>query len=280
LQRQYLLPTLNKPEYMVLPESIGWYWDEPDHDVKRKVGTLNNFSIHFILSGSGYIEIDGKQFMLKRGDAFIYFPMQEQRYYSSKNDPWDIRWVHFYGSVLHQFLSDQGFHQFSLWNVQHVEKLEQVHEKLLLEAVENSFLHLSQLSTLTYTFLMEFITNVGPRTSDRRQEIDSRIQTILPMMQSNACEPFDLEYWANQASVSTYYFCRLFKRETQMTPMAFITLCRLQMSKQWLLDKKDMTIKEIALKAGYPSISYFNKRFLEQEGMTPTAYRQLYEINE
>lgn len=274
--RQYLLPTLNDHDYMVLPESIGWYRDAPEHAVDRKVGTLNNFSIHFVLSGSGFVEIEGKQFSLKRGDAFLYFPMQEQRYYSSKNDPWNIRWVHFYGSVLNQFLSERGFHRYSLWNVQHIRPLETAHEELLLEAESNSFLHLSRLSTLTYTFLMEFITNVVPRTSDRRQELDDRINPLLPLMQRKACEPFELDYWAEQAGVSTYYFCRLFKRATQMTPMAFITLCRLQMSKQWLLDNKEMTIKEIALKAGYPSISYFNKRFLEQEGKTPTEYRQLF----
>jgi AraC-like DNA-binding protein len=276
VQRQYLLPTLHDHEYMVLPESIGWYLDEPEHLVDRKVGTLNNFSIHFVVSGSGFVEMDGKQFSLKRGDAFLFFPMQEQHYYSSDHSPWSIRWVHFYGSVLHPFLSDKGFNRHSLWTVQHLQPLEEVHEQLLLEAENNSFLHLSRLSTLTYTFLMEFITNVVPRTSERKQEVDDRIQSLLPLMQSKACEPFELDFWAEQAGVSTYYFCRLFKRATQMTPMAFITLCRLQMSKQWLLDNKEMTIREIALKAGYPSISYFNKRFLQHEGMTPSDYRQLY----
>lgn len=262
---------------MILPESIGWYLEEPDHDVDRKVGTLNNFSIHFVLSGSGFVEIDGNQVLLKRGDAFLYFPMQEQRYYSSKDDPWNIRWVHFYGSVLNQFLSEKEFHQYSLWTIHQLPLLEKAHEKLLLEAENHSFLHLSELSTLTYTFLMEFIRNASPKTSDRRPEIDDRIQKLLPIMQSRACEPFELDYWAEQTGVSTYYFCRLFKRATQMTPMQFITLCRLQMSKQWLLDNKEMTIKEIAQKAGYPSISYFNKRFIEQEGMTPTEYRMLYD---
>jgi AraC-like DNA-binding protein len=276
VQRQYLLPTLHNHEYMVLPESIGWYLDEPEHLVDRKVGTLNNFSIHFVVSGSGFVEMDGKQFSLKRGDAFLFFPMQEQHYYSSDHSPWSIRWVHFYGSVLHPFLSDKGFNRHSLWTVQNLQPLEEVHEQLLLEAENNSFLHLSRLSTLTYTFLMEFITNVVPRTSERKQEVDDRIQSLLPLMQSKACEPFELDFWAEQAGVSTYYFCRLFKRATQMTPMAFITLCRLQMSKQWLLDNKEMTIREIALKAGYPSISYFNKRFLQHEGMTPSDYRQLY----
>jgi len=279
--RQFLLPTLQNNDFMILPESIGWYWNEPDHEVNRKVGTLNNFSIHFVLSGSGYVEIDGSPVMIKRGDAFLYFPMQEQRYYSSKQDPWNIRWVHFYGDVLNQFLSEKGFHQHSLWTLQKLSILEKAHNQLLIEAEKNSFLHLSSLSTFTYTFLMEFVRNAAPKTSDRRQEQDDRIQTLLPSMQRSACEPFDLEYWAQNVGVSTYYFCRLFKRATQMTPMQFITLCRLQASKQWLLDRKEMTIKEIAQKVGYPSISYFNKRFIEQEGMTPTEYRKLhdYEIN-
>jgi AraC-like DNA-binding protein len=58
--------------------------------------------------------------------------------------------------------------------------------------------------------------------------------------------------------------------------MDFITLCRLQAAKQWLLERKETTIREIAMDAGYPSVSYFNRRFLQHEGVTPTAYRQLY----
>nr|WP_239541394.1 helix-turn-helix domain-containing protein [Pullulanibacillus pueri] len=261
---------------MILPESIGWYWDEPYHQVDRKAGTHNNFSIHFVVSGTGYVEIDGQSYPLKRGDAFLYFPMQEQRYYSSEEDPWNIRWVHFYGSVLNGFLSDSGFDRSPLWHVQHITLLESSHQQLLEEAEQRSFLQLSTLSTLTYTFLIAFMTQAEPRTSDRKPELDDRIRALLPLMQDKASEPFELDYWAHQIGVSTYYFCRLFKRATQMTPMTFITFCRLQMIKQLLLDNKDMAIKDIAERSGYTSISYFNKRFLEQEGMTPTEYRQLY----
>ena len=62
-----------------------------------------------------------------------------------------------------------------------------------------------------------------------------------------------------------------------MSPLDFITLCRLQVSKQWLLERKHVPIREIAMDAGYPSVSYFNRRFLQQEGITPSEYRKLYE---
>ncbi len=276
MNRQALLPTLKKHEYMILPESVGCFGLAADHDVYREAGSLDNFSIHFVLSGTGFVEMDGKQYALQKGDAFLYFPQQEQRYYSSTENPWSIRWVHFYGSTLHTFLSEIGFGRFTLWRLPNLAKLEKTHEQLLQEAEENSFLQLSKLSTLTYSFLSTFTNIAVPRESNSKQELDLRIQSLLPKMQEKAPEAFDLEYWAKETGVSTYYFCRLFKRVTQMTPMAFITLCRLQWSKQLLLEEKNLTVKEIAERSGYPNPSYFNKLFLENEGMTPTKYRQMY----
>ncbi|KAB8126021.1 AraC family transcriptional regulator [Gracilibacillus oryzae] len=276
MKRQVLLPTLKKQEYIILPESVGWYESSADHDVGRQAGALDNFSIHFVLSGTGYVELDGEKYTLQKGDAFLYFPKQEQRYYSSKDDPWSVRWVHFYGSTLQTFLSEIGFGRFTLWRLPNLSKLVQTHEQLLVDAEQNSFLHLSALSTLTYAFLSTFTTIAVPRESKAKQELDSRIQSLLPKMQEKAPEPFDLEFWAKEAGVSSYYFCRLFKRVTQMTPMAFITLCRLRFSKQLLLEERHLTVKEIADKSGYPNPSYYNKLFLENEGMTPTMYRQMY----
>jgi AraC-like DNA-binding protein len=97
-------------------------------------------------------------------------------------------------------------------------------------------------------------------------------------MQQEAAEPFILEQWSERAGVSPHYFCKLFRSAMEMTPMDFITRCRLQMAKQWLLERKDTNIGQIAADVGYPSVSYFNKRFMEHEGMTPTVYRKLYSV--
>ncbi|UOQ48729.1 helix-turn-helix domain-containing protein [Gracilibacillus caseinilyticus] len=276
MNRQVLLPTLKKHAYMILPESVGSYQMAGDHQVYREAGSLDNFSIHVVLAGTGFVEMNGKQYTLQKGDSFLYFPQQEQTYFSSSDDPWSVRWVHFYGSTLTHFLSEIGFGRFTLWRLPDLARLVKEHELLLQEAEENSFLRLSQLSTLTYSFLSCFTNHAVPRESKSNQEIDLRIQSLLPKMQERAPEPFDLEYWAAETGVSTYYFCRLFKRVTKMTPVTFVTLCRLQWSKQLLLEEKNLTVKEIAERSGYLNPSYFNKLFLENEGMTPTKYRQMY----
>ncbi|MGG1312035.1 helix-turn-helix transcriptional regulator [Cohnella laeviribosi] len=280
MQRQCLLPTLPQTPFFCFPESVGFYRDYPEHSVSREAGALNNFNIHFVVSGKGYVEIDGNVHTLKAGEAVLYFPLQRQRYYSSEDDPWAVRWVHFYGSGagLQDYLTWRGLHKSPLWTLRRPDLWEQAHETLLAEAEAHRMLFPARLSTLTYEVLSVFVEQAVPLAGAGGGSSDSRILELLPLMQQEAAKPFSLEEWANKAGVSPYYFCKLFRSVTEMTPMDFITRSRLQMAKQWLLERKEAKIGQIAADAGYPSVSYFNKRFMENEGMTPTEYRRLYGV--
>lgn len=72
MKRQSFLPTLSEHEYLLLSESVGWYRDDPENEVDRKKGSLNNFSIHLIVDGKGFVESDVEVHMLQRCDAFLY----------------------------------------------------------------------------------------------------------------------------------------------------------------------------------------------------------------
>lgn len=280
MQRQSHLLTLAHMPFFCFPESVGVYRDHPEHSVSREAGALNNFNIHYVASGKGYVELDGIAHQLGAGDAVLYFPLQKQRYYSSKDEPWDIRWVHFYGTGLQDYLVERGFHQSALWKIRHTAAWEDAHEALLSEAENHRMLHPVHLSTLTYALLSVFVEQATALSGSKSGTPSNRILEILPLMQKEAMLPFILEDWAERIGVSSYYFCKLFRSVMEMTPMNFITRCRLQMAKQWLLEKSETNIGQIAEEAGYPSVSYFNKRFMEHEGMTPTAYRRLYGIGE
>ncbi|UJF31907.1 helix-turn-helix transcriptional regulator [Paenibacillus hexagrammi] len=276
MYRHVMLPTLTNSAFFIFPESVGWYQNVPHHGVNREEGAWASYSLHFITSGKGYVELEGTVHTLQKGDAFLYFPYQKQRYYSSEEDPWEVRWVHFYGAHLKDFLVGEGFYR-PLWTLKRWKELEDAFQELLLEAEANNILRPTKLTALTYTILTEFMSFAAPLTgSSRGTESIDRILKLLPHMQQKACEPFTLETWAEMAEVSSYYFCKLFRKATSMTPLNFITLCRIQYAKQRLIEDESCPVKEIASAAGYPSASYFNQRFQEQEGMTPSEFRQLY----
>lgn len=276
MQRQSHLLTLPATPYFCMPESVGLYRAWGEHTVSREADTLNNFNIHYVSKGKGYVEQDGVRYALGPGDAFIYFPLQQQRYYSSKDEPWDIHWFHFYGEGLHDYLIKRELHVSRIWSIRQPELWVQAHEELLAEAEHNRMLRPHRLSTLTYALLTLFVERAVPAASVKSASSGARITELLPIMQQEATEPFLLERWAELADVTPHYFCKLFRQVMEMTPVEFITRCRLQTAKQWLLERRSLAIGEIAREAGYPSVSYFNRRFLEHEGITPTAYRQLY----
>ncbi|MFC5532611.1 helix-turn-helix transcriptional regulator [Cohnella yongneupensis] len=270
------LPTMEPSPYVILPESVGRYSAMPEHYAYRASGALPFFNLHVVASGEGYVEEDGERRLLQAGDAFFYFPNETQKYGSSEHEPWDVYWIHFYGTLIPELLTQQGFRGSTVWSIHRPERLLYHFESLMQEAQEGTLLRPAALSSLTYGILAEFIAEAVPYRARRATNSDADLAVLVPAMQRAACEPFSLERWASEANVSTHYFCKLFRRNMQMSPMDFITLCRIRRAKQLLLDDPEQSVQQVADACGYPSASYFIKRFKEKEGVTPAAYRMLH----
>ncbi|WP_233531935.1 AraC family transcriptional regulator [Paenibacillus alkalitolerans] len=275
MYRQYMLPAFDEYNFFCFPDSVGKYTRPLEHNVTRDAG-VRDFSLHFVIGGKGYLELNGTVYTLKQGDVFLHTPFQRMRYYTSEDDRWEIYWVQFNGSALASFMLERGFHESSLWYMKENGPLEQAWLELLDEIQANNFLRPAKISALTYAVIVEFMCNAIPFSNKRGTHNVDRIIQLLPMMQKNAHLPFILEEWADKAKLTPNYFCSLFKKVTKMTPLSYITKCRIQMSKQMLLSDPHMQIKEVAINSGYPSVSYYNKIFMEMEGVTPGDFRKLH----
>jgi AraC-like DNA-binding protein len=273
MKREYLLPPFDELNFFCFPHSVGKYTCPDNHNVRRETG-VRDFSLHFVVGGKGYIELNDTVHTLKHGDVFLHVPFQRMRYYTSEDDRWDIYWMQFNGSKLTDFLLERGFHESSIWFMKDIEPLEQSFFDLLEEIERNNFSRPAKLSSLTYSVLAEFTSNAIPFSNRRRKEKIDRIIGLLPIMQKNAHLPFVMEEWADKAALTPNYFCSLFKKVTKMTPLAYITKCRILNSKQMLLSSPNMPINQIAMASGYPSASYFNKIFMMMEGITPSEFRK------
>jgi AraC-like DNA-binding protein len=273
MKRQVFLPIVHENPYFCFPEAVGWYKDEPQHCAIREKNEFDYFNLHVVISGKGYLKSNNDLHMLQQGDSFLYFPSEEQYYYSDKEDPWEVVWVHFRGNYLKEFFIEKGFHLSNVWTLKLWNNIKIAIITLLEEAENSGILHQSTLSTLTYGIISEFLSQAETLTVNKG-DIYNKIVSILPQMRELSSKPFELKYWADELNISTFYFCKMFKKTTSMSPTNFIMLCRLQKSKQLLMEKSEWTIKRIALECGYPSISYFGKIFLENEGLTPAEYRK------
>ncbi|MFD1676566.1 AraC family transcriptional regulator [Alicyclobacillus fodiniaquatilis] len=279
MYRNYFLPNFEEYNFFCFPHSVGKYTHPLDHNVDREAG-VRDFSLHFVIGGKGYIELHDTVYTLKKGDVFLHTPFQKMRYYTSEDDRWVIYWLQFNGKRLGDFLLESGFHESSVWFMKDTDVLEQTYQDLLAEIEQNNFARLSKVSALTYSILIEFMCNAIPFSgkggAKRGAKNVDQIINLIPIMEKNAHLPYVLEEWADKVKLTPNYFCNLFKKVTKMTPVAFITKCRIQHSKQMLLSDPDTPIKVIAIDCGYQSVSYFNKIFMEMEGVTPSEFRQLH----
>ena len=271
------LPLLSRDRFYCFPESAGHFQPDRDHHVSRPPGAMQEFNLHLVTAGSGFVELDGQLHELKAGDGFLYFPGDAQAYRAHPEHPWEIKWTHFYGNGIASNLAERGFQRTVPWRLRTSAELEARFDELIAEIERHKLLHPSRIAMLMYGIVAEFIEQaeplIGTEAGSGATAVE-RVLALLPELQASSAEPFDLNAWADRAATNRYSFCRWFRRAVGQTPLEFLTMCRIQRAKALLVERQELSVGEIARLSGYETASYFNKRFQESENMTPTAYRR------
>ena len=89
---------------------------------------------------------------------------------------------------------------------------------------------------------------------------------------ANHADPIDLDKVAQAMHVSTFYFCKMFKKATGLTFTSYLSRVRVEKAKTLLLNPH-LRISEIAYDVGFQSLTHFNRMFLNIVGQSPTVYR-------
>lgn len=82
-----------------------------------------------------------------------------------------------------------------------------------------------------------------------------------------------VEELAETACMSMSTFYRHFRTEFGMTPLQYVTKCRMERA-QTLLREANRTVTEVCYDVGFNSVSHFTSKFKEHVGMTPSRYQE------
>ena len=91
-------------------------------------------------------------------------------------------------------------------------------------------------------------------------------------VRANAQRQLTMREAAQHVQLSPSYFCRLFKKATNMTFSEYVCRARIEKAKP-LLANPSLSISETALAAGFGSIPHFERMFKRYAGVTPSQYR-------
>lgn len=99
------------------------------------------------------------------------------------------------------------------------------------------------------------------------------IDTIKTYIDENLEKELSRNELADRVYLNPDYLSRLFKKETGISLIEYITNQRISVSKE-LLVKTDMSVSIIASKVGYSNFSHFSQVFKKVTGLTPNEFRQ------
>lgn len=89
-------------------------------------------------------------------------------------------------------------------------------------------------------------------------------------LENNVSRKVSLDDLASITGLSSYYFLRVFKKSTGMTPHAYFTARRIEKARKLLLNK--VPFAEVALDCGFGDQSHFSHKFKQVMGVTPGQY--------
>lgn len=91
-------------------------------------------------------------------------------------------------------------------------------------------------------------------------------------IQEHQTEELSLTQVAKAVNMSSYYFCKMFKKITGINFTDYVARVRIEKSKNLLLNP-NLRVSEIAFEVGFQSLTHFNRVFKKILGQSPTDYR-------
>lgn len=115
--------------------------------------------------------------------------------------------------------------------------------------------------------------NILPTLKAATTGVPQNLLKAVDHIEENIAGSLCLESLADKAGMSKHHFCRSFKKHMGMSPMHFLTILRIEKSKE-LFKSSSHSVSNIAEEVGFNDLSSFIKHFKKITGATPTAFRK------
>lgn len=224
------------------------------------------YTWHFVLSGSGVLEIGGKLFSIDQGQMFFIPPGEKMRYYPDGDNPWEYVWFSLTGDMAKKYGAMLGFSvEEPVKTVPYFPSLRNRLQKLFTMLTEENGGIFGALSS--FYAIMELCT------SDR---LPTGIHAVKRHIDESFALPgFSVEQLCYDAGLSHAHLLRLFRRTYGVTVIKYVINKRMHLAGE-LLTTTDLSVKSVALSCGFSDEPHFMKTFKREYGISALQYRKKY----
>ena len=238
---------------------------------------MSEYQIVYISAGSGWFKAAGvPQQKIEAGHVLLLFPGVRHSYAPAAATGWNEHWVGCDGDFIRQLMRHNFFKRGQpVLHAGNEEKLLALFNEIIEATHHNHPASQQILSGLTINILARLIFEPAIQSRGDKPGLKVIQEAILRMREA-AEQPLDIEGLAREFNVSYRSFRRDFAFHTGLSPHRYLQEIRLARART-LLSQSLLSIKEIALHAGFEDTQYFCRFFHKKVGMAPTAFRNAHQ---
>ena len=266
LENEMLTYIYHSPQKVPLSiECFGITYPNPNFHIKRTEATY--FILEYIMSGKGYLVVDGRKHELKANDVYLLEPGSAHEYYADKHDPFKKIWVNFKSDLFFNILKEYGLMQINVFHDTDI--LQEMSKIIELEKV-------SVYNDNIYKVASKHLFDIFMKLAEQNQantQGSTIAQQILAELDKAIDSSVSIDDICNTLFISRSKMIREFKRHYDQTPHAYLLGRKIGFAKMLLQDTSH-SIRSIANHLGFSDEHYFANIFKSKTGYTPSQYRK------
>ena len=246
-------------------ESFGITFPNPNFHIQRI--DARYFILEYIVSGKGYLKVNGKLHTLHANDVYLLEPGSSHEYYADKDDPFKKYWINFKSDVFFNIFNEYDLKQIYVFHDTDISE-----EMTKIFELEKVSLYNDQI----YKQASKYLFTIFMKLAEKNQiqaEGSVIAQQILAELDKAIDSSISIEEICNTLFISRSKLIREFKKYYNITPHAYLINRKIAFSKM-LLQNTNHSIKSISNHLGFADEHYFSNVFKEKAGMTPSEYRR------
>ncbi|HEY5584312.1 MAG TPA: AraC family transcriptional regulator [Ruminiclostridium sp.] len=235
---------------------------------------LQDYVIIYCVDGLGWLELNGKRWIIKTGDIFVCPPNIVHSYGADDKAPWTKYGIHFRGKNANSYMTMLGLTLDSPTlnigeNTKIISWLQDIFSILKTGYTQSNLLLTTSYMSNIFSYINSLSMNKGLTKAE-----DMNAEKVINYMLNNINGNLSLEQLSHYASLSKYHFVRLFKEKTGYTPVDYYIRLKIQKACE-LLESSTAKINSISTTLGFNNPYYFSITFKRVVGKSPQRYREM-----
>lgn len=284
LQKNYLesIPSNLFSHAGQLPELLfaNYIADEPDWTVSA-ISNKSWCEVLLATGGKAYYTIGRKSYTITAGDLIVLNQGMIHEARSDQADPIErwvcaLRGVRLAGRAENHILYDHTAPVIPLGD--QFEPMKTLF-RLAMDACQHpgrNAYHVAQYAACTILSLIDEYLDARPLNRSADDEV-TLARDVLNYIDRNYNQPLTIKSLSSHFFISADYLSHLVKNETGYSPISYMLSRRIGEAQRLLLSTM-LPISRIAELTGYANINHFTAAFKKKIGISPSHYRQNYNI--